>query len=339
MRRNFLRSRWFNINMIESRNRWLLGFLGVLLIANIIYYFVSGWGLITVHVTGQPLRDVIRSIERQGHIKLVTNIDPDTKVTMYVTKVPLTDALETLSVTTDSRWSLLYILGPDSARVKEGITQVSAPELSTDWKRVFSPIPGFIIPQLANGDMPPLDPRGMHWRVESPATSELLEYLNQGTKTADVTYLLPAEWNPPIALTPSSGTVRAVTKKLVSSVKGQYGEFFLLQKRGQFQRGQARQDLWQNADLIARMDERVKQQIAVLPPDQQAAAQQNYDDQKAFFQSLAGLTPEERRAKMQDRFQNQDPDRQDNRNDRRSPEQRNTRMTNYVQNRAAARGH
>jgi hypothetical protein len=322
---------------METKHRWLLGALGVLFIANVIYYVVGNWGLVTIHAQDQPLGDIIRSVERQAHITLHTNVDLATPVTMYVTKVPLTDALETLSAVTESRWSLLYVVGPDSARVKEGIVQLDAPELSSDWKRVFVPIPGFIVPQLANSDAAPLDPRSMHWRVEVPTTSDLQEYLNQGAKTADVTYILPADWDPAVVQQPASGTLHSVTKKIVSSVSGRYEEFFYLQKRVRVARdGQGRQDLWQNADLLARMDERVQQQIAALPADQQAAAQQNYNDQKTFFQSLAALTPEERRAKLRDRFQNQDPD---NRNDRRSPEQRAQRMLNYVQNRAAARGY
>jgi len=80
-------------------NRYTLsgGLIAVLVLANIISYFCSGWGLITVKVKDVPLRQVIKNIEWQGWVTIYTNIDPNTKVTMWCDHVPLAEAMDTLS--------------------------------------------------------------------------------------------------------------------------------------------------------------------------------------------------------------------------------------------------
>ncbi len=156
--------------MSRTRAAWLLSIFALLVLGNILYYLISNWGLVTVHVKDQPLKDVIHSVERQGHVTIATNVDLDQKITMYVTKVPLTDALETLGAITDSRWSLLYVFAPDKAKLADGMAQVTLPKPADEWKRVFVPVPTFA---LVSSDNPaaPLDPRGMHWRVEAPSTT------------------------------------------------------------------------------------------------------------------------------------------------------------------------
>lgn len=81
------------------RNRYFKwgGIILLLILANIISYIYSNWGLITVNVTDVPLNKVIKSIEWQGWVRIYTNIAPDAKVTMYVDHVPLAEAMETLA--------------------------------------------------------------------------------------------------------------------------------------------------------------------------------------------------------------------------------------------------
>jgi hypothetical protein len=333
--------------MSKSRLTWLLSILCALVLGNLLYYLISGWGLITVHVKDVALKEVIRNIERQGHVSLVTNLDPELKISMYVTRVPLTDALETLAATSDSRWSLLYVVAPDKAKLSDGLSQVTAPAPADDWKRIFLPIPTFaLLP--ADTQSAPLDPRVMHWRVEAPSTPDLQTYLLQGSKSADVSFLIPADWNPSMPQTPGSGTVESVVNNIASMTNSRTKEFFYLQGRNRDFRQQAGGNngsgrgmgFFTDPDLMQRLDERIQQQIAALPADEQPDAKARYDANKAFFQSLAGLTPEERRQKMLEYFQNPDnQDRMDSRDSRRSPQQRATRMSRYVQNRATVRGH
>ncbi len=73
----------------------------LLVLANIVYYFYTNWGLVTVKVNDAPLSKVIRSIEWQGWVKIYTNLPPDSKVTMYVDHVPLAEAMESLAANVD----------------------------------------------------------------------------------------------------------------------------------------------------------------------------------------------------------------------------------------------
>jgi len=80
-------------------NRYTIsgGVIVLLVLANIISYLVSGWGLITVKVQDVPLRQVIKSIEWQGWVTIYTNLDPDTKISMWCDHVPLAEAMDTLA--------------------------------------------------------------------------------------------------------------------------------------------------------------------------------------------------------------------------------------------------
>ena len=93
-----------------NRTQLLVITVIVLLLFAIVYHVWAGWGLITIHAKAQPLGKVIASMERQGHAKIQTDMPGDTPVTMDIVKFPLTDALETLSVVTESRWRLLFFV-------------------------------------------------------------------------------------------------------------------------------------------------------------------------------------------------------------------------------------
>lgn len=81
------------------RNRYVIlgGVVAFLMLANLVSYFCSGWGLITVKVKDVPLKQVIKTIEWQGWVKIYSNLDPDTKVSIWVDHVPLAEAMDTLT--------------------------------------------------------------------------------------------------------------------------------------------------------------------------------------------------------------------------------------------------
>jgi hypothetical protein len=89
--------------MTMLRNKFVIaaGVIVLLVVANIISYFWNNWGLITVKVKDAPLGQVIKSIERQGWVTIYSNIDPQSKVTMYCDHVPLPEAMETLALNVD----------------------------------------------------------------------------------------------------------------------------------------------------------------------------------------------------------------------------------------------
>ena len=106
--------------MSPTRLKILFGVAGVLL-AFLIWNWISGWGLVTVHAQSQPLSKIIQSIERQGGIKIVTNADLGTPTTMDVDRVPPAEAVDVLAAWLDGNWSVGYAVGPQKVDVAAGI--------------------------------------------------------------------------------------------------------------------------------------------------------------------------------------------------------------------------
>src|SRR5688500_2583246 len=111
-----------------DRPRLLLFSAAGFLLFGVCYWVWSGWGLITVHADGTSLAEVIRGIEKQGGITLKTNMDPAQPVTLHVHKVPLTDARESLSAVTDSRWRLAYVFGADQGTIDNRLALLASGE-------------------------------------------------------------------------------------------------------------------------------------------------------------------------------------------------------------------
>jgi hypothetical protein len=178
------------------RNRYTLagGIIAFLMLANIVYYCFSGWGLITVKVQNEPLGKVIKSIEWQGWVKIYTDIDPTITVSMYVDKVPLPEALETLaanvtipppaSETSSSgapdgngrggrgggfgrgaQWNLAFFVGPSSTKVKEMIGSFEKGDAGDNIKTYAYPtMLGFLATSSEDdAPTPTSDPRLQVW--------------------------------------------------------------------------------------------------------------------------------------------------------------------------------
>jgi hypothetical protein len=89
--------------MTPQRFKQCLWTLGFLIVANIVYHYYLNWGLITVKVHDERLGKVIKSIEWQGWVKIYTNLDLNSKVSMYVDHVPLAEAMENLATNVSTR--------------------------------------------------------------------------------------------------------------------------------------------------------------------------------------------------------------------------------------------
>ena len=111
----------------SAKWKWIFGFL---IVANIVYYFYSNWGLVTVKATDVPLSKIISSIEWQGWVKIYTNLPLDTKVTMFVDHVPLAEAMETLALGILGKlslWQALALVAEFDERVRgENYRQLAA---------------------------------------------------------------------------------------------------------------------------------------------------------------------------------------------------------------------
>jgi hypothetical protein len=339
-----------------TRNQWVLVVLLVVLTGQIVHYFWAHWGLVTVHSKGQPLSQVIRTIEKQGHVTIKTNIDLTKSVAMWVDNVTVAEAIETLSVATDSRWQLAYYVGPDKGTVAGALANFTAGQKNDGWHRLF-------VPLQPTGDEPDVlpDPRKDPWTVKTISDSTLQGYLKEAAKNVAATFYVPENFNPTVK-PPKSGSISSALPKLVSSAHGKYEEVFLLQgSERRADRGEGRDRGGDDGEprfagnfgdggrggrgLFDRnaMEERFQNEINKLPKSERDAAAAEHEERKKFFDSLKDMTPEQRAAAFQQMLS--DPTVQDkidnannNRDSRRTPQQRIQRAGSYLSRMAAATG-
>ncbi len=317
-----------------NRHRILILAALLLAVGNIVYYVWRGWGLITIRAEDRPLSEVVRSIEKQGHVTLKYDLDPATKVSMNVVRVPVSEALETLATVTDARWRLTYVFGPDSGAVRSTIAGLASGEKSDAWKALYYPLPPIALDDSSTV-LP--DPRRDTWAVKVPEEHKLQAYLDGAAKSVSASFVVPVSWNPDVNAAPKSGQIRSVAPKLASAAKGQVDELFLLAKnerRGDPGDGEGGGGGGGFGGGFRSMGDRMQAEIDKLPPEKRVAAQAEMDERKAFFTALRDLPPEERRAKMESFFEKTEvQDRmeklQADRDARRTPQQRVQRAQKY----------
>jgi hypothetical protein len=171
--------------MTMLRNKFVIAgaIIAVLIVANIVNYFWSNWGLITVKVKDAPLGQVIKSIERQGWVTIYSNIDPNSKVSMYCDHVPLPEAMETLAVNVEepppadgtaragrggggggggAQWHLGFFVAPTSEQVKvEERAFTEGTDRDDDSLRTYNfPTP---LNMISDESTPVADPRRQVW--------------------------------------------------------------------------------------------------------------------------------------------------------------------------------
>ena len=337
-----------------NRNHWLVLIVFVLIVGNIVGYVWRNWGLITIHSENKTLAEVIRSIEKQGGVTVKTDLDMNVPVRMYVDKVKLTEALETLSTLTESRWRLAYLVAPDKGAIAGALGQFTAGQRVEGWKAISVPMPpmnddAWILP----------DPRADAWEVKPPQESKLQAYLQQASRNVSASFIYPTTWNPDVASAPKSGPIAKSLPRLAKAVHGQYEEVFLLQRSGRGgpdreARGAddaegarpANFDAARNRTGFERervdrdaVEARIQAEIDRMPPAQRAAAQQERDERRKFFEGMANLTPEQRMAKIQEFMDNPaNAERMDKaqaaRDARQSPQQKLDRAHKYLENKA-----
>jgi len=286
-------------------------------------------------------------MERQGHAQIQTDLPSDTPVTMDVVKVHLTDALETLSVVTESRWRLLYFVAGDKSTLKTGELSWFSGQRPDGWKMVSFPMGGNMF-ALGDEESAPLDPREDVWSPKTAAPAAVQTFFTEAAQLTNAGFAFPEAWNPTVKSTPPSGNVNRVIPKLISAAGGREDQIFFLSKgarRGprNADRGDGPTmggDFRPDFDLLAA---RTQAEINRLPADQRVDAQANFDTWQAFRKSLETMTDEQRRAAIQARMQDpqvqqQMADRMDARDSRMNHDQRIQHFQNYVNRKLTAQG-
>ena len=292
-----------------SPNKLKIGvaLIAVLLVANVILHIFWNWGLITVKVTDQPIGKVIQSIERQGWVTIYSNIDPQTKVSMYVDHVPLAEAMATLAVNADAQWHLGFFVAPNSAQVKEEIrTFTEGVDNNDDGTSVYSfPTP---LDMISDENTPEPDPRGQVWpglkmpapmpapptdagaaadgapmpQPEAPPTT-VQGYLRAFAREADIWIMAPSSWDPAVAKAPpASSSISGAIRHFVGNAHGSVTQAIILRGRPQRVAGQERPRGGRGAGMDMSMMDRMDNAINGLPPAARPAMREQLKQEIEF---------------------------------------------------------
>jgi hypothetical protein len=347
------------------RNRYFLGggTIAILLLANIIYYLILNWGLITVKVTDAPLGTVIKSIERQGWVTIYTNMPLDTKVSMWVDHVPLAEAMETLTANAGGQWNLGFFAAPTSAGVKQEIAAFQSNSTGDETKTYSYPTPmGILAAGTEDGDMPASNPYRQVWpgyhaptpppapaadtnspdgQAPAPAAppappSTLQDYLQAVAQEANVWIMAPIAWAPNVSAPAANTSITHAVRSLVGNAHGAVQQAIVLRGRqrrgpggGGGQRGFAGGDFgW------SYMEDRMNNAINGLPADAQPAAKAQLATEVKFQQAVQAAPADQKMDMMRQHFMS----RLGQNNWRRSPAKRAQMYQRAVSNRQAARG-
>ena len=356
-----LRCRTRYYSMRSLRIILLIGAL-TLLAGVLVWRWATDWGLVTLNYASAPLSKVIRSIESQGRVRISTNADPATSVTIRLKRAPVFEAIDTLAARVDGEVRLAYLGAPRVKQIAEGLAAFESGSNSGDWAVFFLGFGRGTV--MSDGAV--LDPRFIEWKVTPAADNSLQALLEQGAQKTGALFAVPRDWNPAPVELPSSGNTRKVVAALAKAAKGEIREVFLLtvhpprggedgnagsrpseEVRETAQNAtvftpprRGRDERWGNPEWMA---ERAQAQIAMLPRDEQAEAQRRFDEMRAFWQSLRDLPEQERRAKIEEQMNRPEvqaimEERAAARDAKRTPQQREQRYRNYIQRKEQIKG-
>jgi hypothetical protein len=336
-----------------SRPTLLWSLLALLLVWGA-WHLYAGWGLVTINVDNAPLSRVLSEIRKQGGIEIVSNLDPTTKVSLHVKRVPAVEALDVVAVRTDASWRLAYLGAPAQAPLDEALTTFAAGGEIADWTSHGAG--GFSLVEPESGEA--LDLRRVQW---TPAGGgKLSDVLQEAAEKTGVLLAAPSAWSPDVD-PPAPGPIASAAPELFRQAGGVSREIFLLRGRGGSgeddgpgdrrggwigtapdSRGE-RGGGWMRAmGDPERVAARVEAQIALLPAAEQPKARENFQMMREFWQSVRDLPEEERRAKAREFFSR--PEVAEDMETRRlsrwakmTPDQRIERNKNYWERKSEAR--
>jgi hypothetical protein len=304
-------------------------------------WFLSPSG-ITLSFNKVPLSKVIPIVEKKTKIKIVTDLDPSTPVTLMVHQATPGVVWDALAGAVDARASVRVILAQDQAALVTYRQALASGQRPEGWESYRVPVPGF----QAGGDEPG-DPRTQRLAAPSPWPEGTLQrHLQTLAESSDVTWTAPQTWDPAVSFSADSRTTTAAAAQALARRASGTTETLLHLSSGRRGGGPGGPSFGGGEGGFRRslpspevIERRAEQRIASLPADQQAAARQQWQNDRAFFQQMRDLSPEQRREKMEEYFndpavQERMEDRAASRDERRSPERRRERYREYVSQRS-----
>ena len=299
---------------MKIRLIWLAAVLCILAAWGL-WQVYTGWGLVTLDYDKAPVSKVLRDISRQSGIEIASNLDPDTTVSISIQRASPIKALDILSVRTDSSWRLGYLGALDRASIDAALNTFRSGGETTDWTAHGRG--GFNMVQPESGD--PLDLRRVQWKCSGEG--ELSALLEEAAEETGIFIAAPAAWNP-VVYAPKNGTISQVIPRLFRQAGGVSLEIFLLRRQSnEWERedGNRRRPSWigttgssneagrsrgwsNRMGDPSRIAERVEAQIALLPQEEQAQAQKDFQTMRQFWEGMGELPEAERRAKAQEFF-------------------------------------
>jgi hypothetical protein len=308
-------------------------------------------GLVTLAFTNAPLSTVVKSIERQGRVEIATNADPAVLVTIRLSRAPLFEAVDTLAARINANAKLAYLLAPASEQIQAALRAFSSGADPGDWMVFSAPWGG----RLMVGELSAVDPRRIEWRIAQTKDRDLHTLLDEGAQKTGVIFTVPVAWNPLLTKLPSAGEVGEVTAKLIRTAKGTAKELFLLavhprrdDQRRQVEAMERPRTLFSasprtqppNPEWVA---ERAQATIALLPPEQQEQARREFNEMRAFWESIRQFPEPERRAKIEEYLTRPEVEARMEeqaaaRDAQRTPEQREQRYRNYIRRKEQIKG-
>jgi hypothetical protein len=291
-------------------------------------------------------------------VTIYTDMPLDKKVSMYVVKVPLAEAMATLTANAGGHWNLGFFAAPTSAGVKEEIRNFQAGNTGDDVKSYSYPT---MMDALTGGDadIPEPDPRGQSWPGYHPPTAALSartgggqggqdtasaqppaapttvqDYFHAFAEEADILIMAPSSWAPNVPAPAANASIVHAVNNLVSSAHGSVEEAIVLRDSGRGGRGSRGGGGFGGDTGWSYMEDRVKNEISALPEEDRAAATSQLQDEDKFRKDVENAPPDARMGMMAQHMEAAG----EHRFSRMAPKARARMYERIVSNRQAATG-
>lgn len=337
-----------------NRPKLLFGMVAVLAAVWIGLWISGWWGTVTLEFVHKPLGQVLDSFRRQTQLPVLTDMDRTKPVTIRVRRGTVSEALEAIQASAESRGGRLsFLLAADEA----GLARLrNLLPLSPEESGIITLEYRIPFPALATLEELPVwrDPRSQIWEPQPGLPRELRALAQDAAQATEIRIYLPADWNPGLQRAPNAGPLQKSLPALARLAGARSEMVYVLPARsgenpnrsepagpttlGWTTEGGSRTpslppDLWSR---------RLETRISALPTTEAAGARNALVEAAKVYTDWDQLPREQRREKIQALMQ--DPANAERMSDRfsrglrrLSPEQRSQRYQGYVERRAEAK--